>query len=86
MNLKITGGSLADHFGSNAYLRITPELQSTFAGRFDEDFSAVKATSNTRTYVDHKPFPIPEPTTLALLAFGACGLIYRGRSRFATRG
>jgi hypothetical protein len=80
LNLDITGGALASYFGSEAYIRVTPELQSTFRGRFDEDFSAVKATSNTRSYVAPQPFPIPEPSTW--LVFGAVGLgLYRYRRR-----
>ncbi|GIW89142.1 MAG: hypothetical protein KatS3mg108_3466 [Isosphaeraceae bacterium] len=73
VTVDITGGALADHFGSEAYIRIAPELASTFQGRFDEDFSAAKATSNTRTYNAPIPFPIPEPSALALIALGLSG-------------
>ncbi len=81
VNLDITGGALAEFFGEDAYMRITPELLSTFRGKFDENFSAVKATSNTRSYDSPKPFPIPEPTTLLVLAAGTGGLLFRRRLR-----
>lgn len=79
VNLDITGGALAKFYGEDAYMRIAPELLSTFEGRFDENFSAVKATSNTRAYNSPLPFPVPEPTALAVLAVGAVGLLFRRR-------
>lgn len=81
LNLDITGGALASYFGSEAYIRVTPELLSTFRGRFDEDFTAVKATSNTRSYVTPQPFPIPEPTTWLIFAAGGLGGLYRRHRR-----
>jgi hypothetical protein len=83
MNMNITGGALAPYFGSDAYMRIAPELQSTFTGRFDTDFSAAKATSNTRSYHSPHPFPIPEPTTLLVLVVGGVGFAQRVRRRLA---
>jgi hypothetical protein len=83
VNLDITGGSLAKYFGDDAYMRITPELLSTFRGQFDENFTAVKATSNTRSYNSPLPFPIPEPTTLAVLLLGVGGLAFHGFTRRA---
>lgn len=81
VNINVTGGQLADYFGSQMYLRITPELQSTFSGKFDENFSAAKATSNSRSYNAPKPFPIPEPTTVMLYLVGTAGLVYHQRRR-----
>ncbi len=81
VNIDISGGALAPFFGKDVYMRITPELQSTFQGRFDESFTAQKATSNTRAYNAPIPFPIPEPTALMLLVAGTGGLIYRNRRR-----
>lgn len=85
VNLDITGGALAKYYGKDAYMRIAPELLSTFRGKFDENFSAVKATSNTRAYNSPLPFPIPEPTALAVLAVGAIGLLCRRRLMSAGR-
>ncbi|WZO98894.1 PEP-CTERM sorting domain-containing protein [Isosphaeraceae bacterium EP7] len=75
--LKITGGALKEYFGKDAYMRIQPELLSTFDGSFTKDFSAVKATSNTRGYNSPKPFPVPEPTTLIMLLTCGVGLAFR---------
>jgi hypothetical protein len=83
MNINITGGSLAGYFGSTAYMRLTPELQSTFTGSFASNFSATKATSNTRSYNSPHPFPIPEPTTLLVLVAGGAGLLVRRHRRRA---
>ncbi len=84
LDIKITGGLLSQFFGDEAYMRLTPELQSTFVGKFDQDFSAAKATSNTRSYNSPQPFPVPEPTTLlVLLAGSGVGLMHRRRMRAA---
>jgi len=77
--LRIDSGALKPFFGSDTYIRITPELESTFVGLFDRDFSGVKATSNARTYNAPFPFPIPEPTTVLVLLAGGVGLIRRHR-------
>lgn len=81
VNVDVTDGALAEFFGESFYMRITPELESTFNGSFAEDFTALKATSNTRSYVSEHPFPIPEPTTIAVLLAGGIGLAYRHRRR-----
>jgi hypothetical protein len=86
VGIKVTGGALAQAFGDTAYMRITPELGSTFRGKFDENFSAQKATSNTRTdNANNQPFPIPEPSTILLVLAGGFGLFYRQRHRLAGR-
>ena len=85
LEMKVTGGELAKYFGADAYMRITPELDSTFQGHFDQNFSAIKATSNTRAYHSPQPFPIPEPTTTVVLLLGGAGLVYRQRARLASR-
>jgi hypothetical protein len=81
VSLKISGGALASFFGSDAYMRITPELLSTFQGKFDENFSAQKATSNTRTYNPPHPFPVPEPASMLVMLVGVGGLVIHHRRR-----
>ncbi len=83
VHIDVTDGALAEFFGDSFYMRITPELESTFNGSFAEDFTALKATSNSRSYVSEHPFPIPEPTTIAVLLVGGLGLAYRHRRRLA---
>lgn len=83
VSLDITGGALSSYFGTEAYMRISPELASTFQGKFDEDFSAAKATSNTRSYNAPLPFPIPEPSALALIVLGLGGTALGHRRRRA---
>lgn len=84
-NIDITGGTLQKFFGNSAYMRITPELESTFAGSFTEDFTALKATSNTRSYEAPEPFPIPEPSTVMVLVAGGACFLYRQRRRLTGR-
>ena len=48
LNMKITEGELKEAFGSEAYLRITPQAGSTFDGRFTIDFSSDKPLTNLR--------------------------------------
>ena len=48
LNMEITDGELKDAFGSEAYLRITPQAGSTFDGRFTTDFSSDKPLTNLR--------------------------------------
>jgi hypothetical protein len=85
LKIKITGGALADYFGEQAYMRVAPELGSTFTGAFDTDFTAHKATSNTRRDGPAQPFPIPEPSTLLIVLAGGFGLWHRNRRRPLSR-
>ncbi len=83
LSMKITGGALADQFGSELYMRIAPK-NDTFDGQFNRDFSGRAARSNTRGY--HAPRAVPEPSTLLLLL--VCGLLlvlWRCRRWLATR-
>jgi PEP-CTERM motif len=79
LDISVTGGALASAFGKDAYMSIQPEIQITFSGSFTDDFSAAKATSNTRAYHAPLPFPAPEPTTLALLVAGGAVILYLRR-------
>jgi hypothetical protein len=80
LNMRITGGKLADAFGPEAHLRIVPQRSSTFSGEFTHDFSGEKPLTNLRSTNRRLPAPVPEPTTLVtLLACGAGLLVYRLR-------
>ncbi len=80
LDVSITGGLLANVFGSEAYLRLTAERWSTFNGSFSQDFAGGKVASNIRGYFPTPPVPIPEPTTLVvLIACGGAGLLRRLR-------
>lgn len=46
LNVKIVGGELASAFGSEAYLRIVPQANSTFTGEFTSDFSGEEPMTN----------------------------------------
>lgn len=80
LSVKVTGGALASAFGTNAYVLIRPELQSSFTGVFDSGFSAQKATSNTRGNYNPVP-PVPEPATWMILIGGGAGLAMVNRRR-----
>ncbi len=80
LDMKITGGVLAERFGPDAYMRISPEVSNTFDGSFSKSFAGVKAQSNTRAY--HAPAsPVPEPTPLVILLACGAGFVYRSRRR-----
>lgn len=86
LNLKVTGGELAEAFGPEAYFRITPQENSTFQGDFTADFSGEKPLTSLRASRTEEPIPVPEPTSLIFfltIGAGALGakLRRRGRSR-----
>lgn len=82
LKMNITGGKLADYFGKDAYIEITPKIGSTFTGSFTTDFVGYKVTSNTRgSFVTPPPLNVPEPTTLVILLVGGAGMAYRHRRR-----
>ena len=85
MKLQITGGSMADLYGKNAYMRVTAEANSTFDGIFTEGFSSEKILTNVHTISSLLPQPAPEPATLYVLLACGAGLFYRGRRRIAAR-
>lgn len=87
LNLKVTGGELADAFGPEAYFRITPQENSTFQGDFTADFSGEKPLTSLRASRSEEPIPVPEPTSLIFfLACGAGALGSRMRRRGKGRG
>ena len=85
MKLQITGGSMADLYGKNAYMRVTAEANSTFTGVFTTAFSSEKVMTNTHSISSLLPQPAPEPTTLYVLLACGAGLFYRGRKRITAR-
>jgi hypothetical protein len=83
LNMDITGGELADAFGREAYLRITPQANSNFNGQFTADFSSEKPLTNLRASRKDLPATVPEPTVLVtLLTCGAALLAVRLRRNF----
>ncbi len=82
LNVEITGGKLAEAFGSQAYLRIIPQAGSTFSGEFTTDFSGERPLTNLRPARAKLPATVPEPTTLiTFITCGASLFAYRLRRR-----
>ncbi|WP_165233001.1 PEP-CTERM sorting domain-containing protein [Aquisphaera insulae] len=77
LNMKITGGRLAQTFGADAYFRVMAQSESTFQGDFSTNFSGAKPLTNLRALQGRLPAPVPEPTTLVI--FAAVGLAWLGR-------
>ena len=75
--MKITGGTLKDAFGPEAYFRIVPQSNSTFQGNFDTSFSGSNPLTNLRALQSNLPAAVPEPTTIALLFMAAAGIVAR---------
>jgi hypothetical protein len=91
LNMRITGGQLAEAFGGEAYLRITPQAASTFNGQFTADFSSEKPLTNLRAFPKRLPTAVPEPSALLTLVtcgagLGACRLRRYFRRRSHRRG
>ncbi len=85
LSLKVTGGSMADLYGKNAYMRVTAEANSSFVGVFTADFASQKVLTNTHMVSSLLPQPAPEPAALYVLIACGAGLFYRGRRRIACR-
>ncbi len=85
LTLKITGGTLASLYGSDAYVRVTSEANSTFDGVFTNAFSSEKVLTNTHPVAVLNPASaVPEPAALFVLLACGAGLFYRGRRRIAS--
>jgi hypothetical protein len=83
--VQITGGELAEAFGPEAYLRITPQAKSTFNGRFTVDFSSEKPLTNLRAARRALPASVPEPTTLLTLLTCSGALVASRLRRYFKR-
>jgi len=75
LNMRITGGQLKEAFGTEAYLRITPQSRSTFNGQFTVDFSSEKPLTTLRATRKGLPAAVPEPTALLTLLTCGAGLL-----------
>jgi hypothetical protein len=84
VEVKLTGGLLQSQYGADAYIQLTPELNSTFANSFTANFSAEKAVTNVRPLSPSSPSAVPEPSMFAiLLVCGGAAAVYRKRCRHA---
>jgi hypothetical protein len=82
LNVNLTGGQLKGLYGPDAYIRISPEIGSTFTGDFTKGFSGLKVWTNVRAYNAPTPSPasIPEPATVTiLLVCSVVAIAYRHR-------
>jgi hypothetical protein len=86
LNMRIDGGELASAFGSEAYLRIIPQANSTFRGEFTCDFSGEKPLTNLIA-VDQQLSPVSALVSTSLLAIvaGAIGLVLWRLIRWVAR-
>jgi hypothetical protein len=88
LNMQIEGGKLADAFGSEAYLRIIPQANSTFRGEFTCDFSGEKPLTNLIALDQGLPAaPVLRSMGLLAMLAGAVGvLLWRILRAFARSG
>ena len=75
LNMQIDGGQLASTFGSEAYLRIIPQANSTFRGEFTSDFSAEKPLTNLLALDRRLSYPALHRTAMIALVLGAAGFL-----------
>ena len=67
-------------FGGDTYMRITPELESTFRGRFDRTSPPRRPPATPAATTRPSSSPSPEPTTLLIvLAGGSAAIAFRHR-------
>jgi hypothetical protein len=74
LNVRITGGKLAETFGPEAYLRIMPQSNSTFHGSFAASFSGERPLTSLRAMQRHLPWATPEPAPLVIFLTAGAGL------------
>ncbi|WP_422926439.1 PEP-CTERM sorting domain-containing protein [Singulisphaera sp. PoT] len=85
LDLKVTGGLLANTFGPDLYMEMHPELNSAFDGNFNRSFATTIDSSNTLGYNSPLVATVPEPTTLVVLLACGVGLVFqRCRKRYTS--
>ncbi|WP_168221701.1 PEP-CTERM sorting domain-containing protein [Aquisphaera giovannonii] len=86
LNMKITGGQLAQAFGSDVYFRVIAQSNSTFQGSFATDFSGDRPMTNLRALQGRLPAPVPEPAPLIVFVAATGGFAWlRRRARRTVR-
>jgi hypothetical protein len=75
LNMRIDGGELKNAFGSEAYLRIIPQANSTFRGEFTCDFSGDKPLTNLIALDQRLSTPSVGPIGLMLILAGVAALV-----------
>src|SRR5262249_60605144 len=75
LDLKVTGGELAEAFGPAVYMEFQSAVDTTFDGNFAQSFRTTINSSNTLGYQSPVPAPVPEPSTLFVLLAGGVGLV-----------
>jgi hypothetical protein len=85
LNVSLTGGALKEVYGPDAYVRVSPEISSTFTGDFTKNFAGLKVWTNVRAYDAPSPSPaaVPEPSAVAILVLcgGAAAFLRRAARR-----
>jgi hypothetical protein len=84
LNMEITGGELKKKFGSQAYLRIAPQANSTFHGLFTADFSGEKPLTNLRA-LNRLATSVPESAPLIAILTGVSGVLAYRMRRYLSR-
>jgi hypothetical protein len=85
LDLKVTGGELAQTFGPSVYMEVRSGVDSTFDGSFAKSFSTTIDSSNTLGYQSPPAAPVPEPQTLVVLLAGGVWLFFQRRRRRVAR-
>jgi hypothetical protein len=75
LNMQIEGGELAGTFGTEAYLRIVPQANSTFRGEFTCDFSGEKPLTNLIAVDRRLSAHLIGPVSLIGLLAGTAALV-----------
>jgi hypothetical protein len=82
LDLKVTGGQLAQTFGPSVYVEFRSGADTTFDGSFAKSFRSTIDSSNTLGYRSPLPAPVPEPRTIVVLLAGGAWFFVRRKRRF----